>query len=77
MITRSDIEFFANRHKSFFDNDLSMSLSGEACFIFETGLSKNMNDETRHWIQTYLPVDEDTRYSLLAARNNAYLKMPT
>ena len=73
MVTRNDIENFANLHVSFYNNDLNMSLSGEACYLFESGFSFKMSDETRIWIQTYLPADGVERMRLLEVRNNAFL----
>ena len=72
MIARSDIEYFANSFVSHFDNNLNKALSGEACFIFETGLDKGLDAETRLWLQTYIPHDASERNSLLQTRENAY-----
>ena len=41
MITRNDIETFANRHASFFGGNIIDATAAEACFIFGSGFDKS------------------------------------
>lgn len=71
MITRNDIETFANRHVDFFGGNITDAISAEACFIFESGFDHDLDDDTRLWLQTYVPSNEDERSQLYHARLNA------
>lgn len=71
MITRNDIETFANRHASFFGGSIIDATSAEACFIFGSGFDNELDDDTRLWLQTYVPSDDIERSQLFYARISA------
>ena len=72
MISRSEVESFARSHSSFFNNNYNEALTAEACFLFENGMSNNLDDDTRLWLQTYLPASNSARSRLSSARNSAF-----
>ena len=72
MISRSQIESFARDFSSFFNNNYNEALSAEACFLFENGMSHDLDNDTRLWLQTYLPASSADRSRLSNARNNAF-----
>ena len=72
MISRSEVETFARSHSSFFNNNYNEALTAEACFLFENGMSHNLDDDTRLWLQTYLPGSSAARSRLSGTRNSAY-----
>lgn len=71
MITRNDIETFANRHASFFGGNVTDATSAEACFIFGSGFDRDLDDDTRLWLQTYIPSNDVERSRLFQARVSA------
>ena len=71
MINRSQIEKNARNFSSFYNN-YNDALSGEACFIFEHGMSNLLEYETRLWLQTYLPSEVLHRSRLVNIRSNAF-----
>lgn len=71
MITRNDIETFANRHASFFGGNIVNATSAEACFIFGSGFDNELDDDTRHWLQTFIPSNDIERSRLFQARVSA------
>ena len=71
MITRNDIETFANRHSSFFGGNIIDATSAEACFIFGAGFDNDLDDDTRLWLQTYIPSNDIERSRLYHARVSA------
>ena len=71
MITRSDIETFVNRHASFFGGSVTDATSAEACFIFGSGFDNELDNDTRLWLQTYIPSSDIERSRLFQARVSA------
>ena len=71
MITRNDIETFANRHASFFGGNIIDATAAEACFIFGSGFDNELDDDTRLWLQTFIPSDDIERSRLFHARVSA------
>lgn len=72
MISRDDVQRFADTHTSFFNNNNTTALEAEASFIFETGLDREMDNDTRLWLQTYLPHDVNTRRDLCEQRRRVF-----
>lgn len=72
MISRSEVESFARDFSAFFNNNYNDALTAEACFLFENGMSHDLDDDTRLWLQTYLPASSADRARLSNARNNAF-----
>ena len=75
MITRDDVQRFADTHVSFFDNNVTTALEAEACFIFESGLDRELDNNTRLWLQTYLPHDVNTRRDLCEQRRQVFARV--
>ena len=71
MITRDDVQRLADTYTSFFSNNSTTALEAEASFIFESGLDRELDRDTRIWLQTYLPADVNTRRSLCEQRRRA------
>ena len=71
MITRDDVQRLADTYTSFFSNNSTTALEAEASFIFESGLDRELDRDTRIWLQTYLPADINTRRSLCEQRQRA------
>ena len=71
MITRNNIETFANRHSSFFGGNITSAISAEACFIFGSGFDHDLDEDARLWLQTYVPSDDIERSQLFYARISA------
>ena len=72
MISRDDVQRFADTHTSFFNNNVTTALEAEASFIFECGLDREMDNDTRLWLQTYLPHDVNTRRDLCEQRRRVF-----
>lgn len=71
MITRNDVQRLADTYTTFFSNNNTTALEAEASFIFECGLDREMDHDTRIWLQTYLPTDVNTRRNLCEQRRRA------
>ena len=71
MITRDDVQRLADTYTSFFSNNSTTALEAEASFIFESGLDRELDRDTRIWLQTYLPTDVNTRRNLCEQRRRA------
>ena len=72
MITRDDVQNFANTYTSFFNNNNTRALEAEACFIFETGLDRELSHTDILWLQTYMPSDPTARRDLCEQRRRAH-----
>ena len=73
MITRDDVQRLADAYTAFFSNNSTTALEAEASFIFESGLDRELDRDTRIWLQTYLPADINTRRSLCEQRRRAHV----
>ena len=72
MISRSEVESFARDFSAFFNNNYNDALTAEACFLFENGMSHDLDNDTRLWLQTYLPSSSEDRTRFSNARNSAF-----
>ena len=77
MITRDDVQRLADAYTAFFSNNSTTALEAEASFIFESGLDRELDRDTRIWLQTYLPADIKTRRSLCEQRRRAHVVITT
>ena len=77
MITRDDVQRLADTYTTFFSNNNTTALEAEASFIFECGLDREMDHDTRIWLQTYLPADVNTRRNLCEQRRRARVESTT